>query len=56
MVLVGKGVKVSLFVMDEVLQALVDWSAAVPDLLHDSLQDDHVTDHRVLQHIYLQDA
>ena len=54
-VFVGKGVKVFLFLMNDVLQAFVDRSAAVTHLLQTSLKDDHVADHRIFQHVNLQD-
>lgn len=54
-VFIGKGVEVLLFLVYDVLQAFVDRCAAVPDLLQHGLQDDHVTNHRVFQHVDLQD-
>lgn len=54
-VFVGEGVEVLLFLVYDVLQAFVDRCAAMANLLQHSLKDDHVTDHRVLQHVNLQD-
>lgn len=53
-VFVGECVKVLLFLMYHVLQALVDGRAAVSDFLQNSLKDDHIANHRVFQHINLQ--
>ncbi len=55
-VLVGKCVDVFLFLMYDVLQALVDWCTAMADLLQHSLKDDHITNHRIFQHVDLQDT
>lgn len=54
MVLVGEGVEVLLLVLDQVLEPLVDRGAAVPDLLQDRLEDDHVPNDGIFQHIDLQ--
>lgn len=53
MVLVGEGVEVLVLVVGHVLHTLVHGGAAVPNLLQHSLQDDHVTNHWVLQHVHL---
>lgn len=53
-VLVGECVKVLLFLMYHVLQALIDGRAAVSDFLQNSLKDDRIANHGVLQHIDLQ--
>lgn len=53
-VFVGKRVKVLLFLMYHVLQTLIDRRAAVSDFLQNSLEDDHIANHRVLQHVDLQ--
>lgn len=50
---IGKRVEVFLFLMNDVLQPFVDRCAAVAYLLKDSLEDDHITDRRVLQHVNL---
>lgn len=55
-VFVGKGVEVFLFLVYDVLQAFVDWCTAVAYLLQHSLNDNHVTDHRILQHVNLRDT
>lgn len=53
---VGKGVEVLLFLMYDVLQAFIDRCTAVAYLLKHSLKDDHITDHRIFQHVNLQDT
>lgn len=53
-VFVGKGVELFLLLMDDVLQAFIDRCTAVAYLLQYSLKDNHITDHRVLQHVNLQ--
>jgi len=52
-VFVGECIEVFLFLMEDVLQPLVDRSAAVTHLLKHRLEDDHVTEQRILQHIDL---
>lgn len=56
MVFVGKGVEALLFLMYDVLQAFVDWCTAVAYLLQHSLKDNHITNHRIFQHVNLQDT
>lgn len=55
-VFIGKGVEVFLFLMYDVLQALIDWCTAVANLLQHSLKDYHITNHRVFQHVNLQET
>lgn len=55
-VFVGECVKVLLFLMYHVLHTLINWRAAVSDFLQDSLKDDHIANHRVLQHVDLQNT
>lgn len=52
-VFVGERVKVLLFLVYHVLQALVHGRAAMSDFLQNSLKDDHIANHRVLEHIDL---
>ena len=56
MVFVGKCVDVFLFLVYDVLQAFVDRRAAVSNLLQHGLKDDHIPNHRILQHVNLQDT
>lgn len=55
-VFVGKSVEEFLFLMYHVLQAFIDWCTAVANLLQHSLKDYHITNHRVFQHVNLQDT
>lgn len=56
MVFISEGVEVLLFVVDHVLDAFVDRCATMANLLQHRLKDDHVPNHRVFQHINLQDG
>lgn len=56
MVFVSEGVEVFLLLIYDVLQAFIDRCTAVAYLLQHSLKDYHITNHRVLQHINLQDT
>lgn len=55
-VFIGKGVEVFLLLMYDVLQAFIDWCTAVSYLLQHSLKDDHIANHRIFQHVNLQDT
>lgn len=54
-VFIGKSVEVFLFLMNDVLEALIDGCAAVAYLLQYSLKDNHITNHRIFQYVDLQD-
>lgn len=53
---IGKGVEVFLLLMYDVLQAFIDWCTAVSYLLQHGLKDDHIANHRIFQHVNLQDT
>ena len=53
---IGKGVEVFLLLVYDVLQAFIDWCTAVSYLLQHSLKDDHIANHRIFQHVNLQDT
>lgn len=55
-VFIGECVEVLLFLMYHVLHTLIDRCAAVPDFLQNSLKDDHIANHRMLQHIDLRNT
>lgn len=54
-VFISEGVEVFLFLVYHVLQAFIDWCTAVAYLLQHSLKDNHITNHRIFQHVNLQD-
>lgn len=56
MVFVSKAVEVFLFLMYYVLQAFIDGCTAVAYLLQHSLKDNHITNHRIFQHVNLLDT
>lgn len=55
-VFISESVEAFLFVLYHILHTFVDWCAAMTNLLQDSLKDDDVTNHSLLQHINLHHA
>lgn len=56
MVFVGERVKVLLFLMYHVFHAFINRRAAVSDFLQNCLEDDHIANHRIFQHVNLQNT